>query len=67
VCESTHFSEAKQDTVGFWMRNFFFSVDEKLERKEAGFQFLKQWRSQDIEVGERQGVLVQNNSDKVNS
>jgi len=53
--------------VGFWMRNFFFSVDEKLERKEAGFQFLKQWRSQDIEVGERQGVLVQNNSDKVNS
>lgn len=45
ACESTHFSETKQDTVGFHMRNFFFSASEKLEKKEGSFQFLKQWRS----------------------
>ena len=67
ACKSTHFSETKQDTAGFPMRNFFFSADEKLGKKEASFQLLKQQRSQDLEVGERQRVLVQNNSEKVKS
>lgn len=52
ACESTHFSETKQDTVGFHMRNFFFSASEKLEKKEGSFQFLKQWRSK---LGSRGG------------
>lgn len=50
---------------GVWIYplHFFCSADEKLGNKEARFQFLKQWRSQDVEMREGQRVLVQNNSE----